>query len=48
MKQISDAQIAEIEKALVQANIPVQMFIGIQNLFKGLPVVEAPIEAPKP
>ena len=40
MKKISDEQIDSIEKALVQANIPVQMFIGIQNLFKSLPVVE--------
>jgi hypothetical protein len=44
VKQISEAQIQEIEKALVQANVPVQMFIGIQNLFKGLPVVEPVVE----
>ena len=41
-KIINDGQIAEIEKALVSANIPVQMFIGIQNLFKVLPVAEEP------
>ena len=40
MKKITDEQIADIEKALVQVNVPVQVFIGIQNLFKSLPVVE--------
>lgn len=40
MKKISDAQIASIEDALIKCNIPVQVFIGIQKLFKELPVVE--------
>ena len=40
MKQISEQQIALIEKALVDVNVPVQVFIGIQNLFKGLPEVK--------
>lgn len=44
MKQISEMQIQEIENALLQVNVPVQMFIGIQNLFKSLPVV---VETPK-
>jgi hypothetical protein len=44
MKQISDEQIDQIEKALVQVNVPVQMYIWIQNMFKGLPATEPVVE----
>jgi hypothetical protein len=47
MKKISEQQIMEIEKALVGANIPVQMFIGIQNLFRELPIVNEIPKEPK-
>jgi hypothetical protein len=39
MKQITDEQIMDVEKLLIQCNIPVQAYIGIQNLFKSLPKI---------
>jgi hypothetical protein len=39
-KILTEAQIQQIENTLVQVNVPVQVFIGIQKLFKELPEVE--------
>ena len=44
MKQITEAQIKQIMDTLMELNIPVKVFAGMQNLFAGLPVNETPSE----
>ncbi len=42
MKTITQEQINSIMEVLKQLNIPVQPYIGLQDLFKNLPPVETP------
>jgi hypothetical protein len=40
MKQISEAQIKSIMSDLLILNIPVKSYVGMQELFESLPLVE--------
>lgn len=40
MRKISDAQVEAIMKDLLILNIPVKSYLGIQDMFEKLPVVD--------
>ena len=47
MKKITQEQIQAVLGELTKLNVPVQSFIGIQDLFNKLPVIEEPKTIPE-